>query len=183
MLPAISCRNRMRLKSLTVFDKFMSWSIVGKPGRTMHGHTPRGDPIRIKERTRVELEDPHIGSIQSTSGVLMNITSPNCLFPWPRLKPVPPYRCCDVRSVTARFNSTKLIQMASPSIFCDLESCVVKVMWEHVHLTNRCFGVDGSQSRASQRLLARAQSPTPPIRPPDLRDRPSTQKNAQSHFA
>jgi hypothetical protein len=53
----------MRLKSLTVFDKFMSWSIVGKPGRTMHGHAPRGDPIRIKERTRGELEDPLIGSI------------------------------------------------------------------------------------------------------------------------
>jgi hypothetical protein len=70
----------MRLKSLTVFDKFMSWSIVGKPGRTMHGHAPRGDPTRIKERTRVELEDPHIGSIQFTSEVLINISSPRRLF-------------------------------------------------------------------------------------------------------
>lgn len=26
------------------------------------------------------------------------------------------------------------------------------MMWESAHLTNRCFGVDGSQSRASQRL-------------------------------
>src|SRR5690349_2225476 len=105
----------------------------------------------------------------------MNITSPNYLFhaPQPRSVSLPPYKCCDFQSVIARSDITGLLQIVTPDIFCNLESCLVKVMWIPVHLPNRCFGVDGPRSRASQRLLG------PSSLPPGHRDRPSTKKNGQ----
>lgn len=49
-LLAIGCRNRMRLKSLTVFDKFMSWLIVGKS--TNHARAPLVVPTKGEQRTQ-----------------------------------------------------------------------------------------------------------------------------------